>query len=96
MKFFTSDGGLDKADITDICSTAARDCEAAPGGHAIVTPAGVEQRPFLLEYAAQLRQVRPARSRRLNGGQGGSLLPPYTRGSVCLLHIMPAMSSSTY
>jgi hypothetical protein len=46
MKFFTSDGGLDKADITDICSAAARDCEAAPGGHDIVTPAGAYTRPL--------------------------------------------------
>jgi len=63
MKFFTAGGGLDAGDISAICSSAATMCEATPGGHPIpqatggAFPPGVERRPFLLEYAGQLRDL---------------------------------------
>lgn len=57
-KFFTSEGGLDKADIKRICEDAAAACEAAPDGHAIPLDGvddAVESVQFLETYAAQLR-----------------------------------------
>ena len=62
MKFFTAAGGLDKGDIKTICEGAAMACEASPDGHAIPVPGkavvvGVESKPFLLDYAAQLREL---------------------------------------
>ena len=59
-KFFTSEGGLDKADIKRICEAAAAACEAAPDGHAIPLDGvddAVESVPFLETYAAQLRDL---------------------------------------
>lgn len=58
-KFFTSDGGLDKADIKRICEDAAAACQAAPDGHAIPLDGddAVESVPFLEDYAAQLRDL---------------------------------------
>lgn len=58
-KFFTSEGGLDKADIKRICEDAAAACEAAPDGHAIPLDGddAVESVPFLEDYAAQLRDL---------------------------------------
>ena len=59
-KFFTSEGGLDKADIKRICEDAAAACEAAPDGHAIPLDGvddAVESVPFLETYAAQLRDL---------------------------------------
>ena len=56
-KFFTRDGGLDKADIEVICEGAAAACEAEPSGHAIPLEDGVESVPFLEDYAATLREL---------------------------------------
>ena len=59
-KFFTRDGGLDKADIEVICDGAAAACEAEPSGHAVPLDGvedGVESVPFLEDYAATLREL---------------------------------------
>ena len=59
-KFFTRDGGLDKADIKVICDGAAAACEAEPSGHAVPLDGvedGVESVPFLEDYAATLREL---------------------------------------
>lgn len=59
-KFFTRDGGLDKADIEVICEGAAAACEAEPSGHAVPLDGvedGVESVPFLEDYAATLREL---------------------------------------
>ena len=37
-KFFTREGGLDKADIADVCARAADAADAAPGGHPVPVP----------------------------------------------------------
>ena len=57
MKFFTSDGGLDKADITSICEGAAAMC--AEGVHDIPEDNGaaVVEQPFIPTYAGQLREL---------------------------------------
>ena len=55
MKFFTSEGGLDKPDITDICARAAAYVEAGVGS--VTAPSGVVSAPFLPTYAAQLCDI---------------------------------------
>ena len=64
-KFFTAAGGLDKGDIRVICEGAAAACQAAPEGVDIpelnpdgsTSVPGVVHRPFLEEYASQLRDL---------------------------------------